>query len=207
MSPYKEQRHTNSREKLDELLSVMVAQPERSAEVTQEIEELFGQEKCVMALDMSGFSRTTQRHGIVSFLLMIHRMRAIVTPCVEEHGGVLIKAEADNLLCLFDDVAEAVQAGEEITSRLNAANTVLPNEQRLYVSIGIGNGHVLNIEDEDVFGNEVNLASKLGEDVAKMGEILLTPAARATLGSTPFQFDEMEISISGMLLTYYGLKS
>jgi hypothetical protein len=39
---------------------------------------------------------------------------------------------------------------------------------------------VLDLES-DVFGLEVNLASKLGEDLAAPGEALLTPSAAAAL--------------------------
>ncbi len=156
-----------------------------------------------MILDMSGFSRTTQRSGIVAFLLMIHQMQLIACPCIQEHRGLLVKAEADNLFCLFDSVGDAVVTSQEIARRLNAANTLLPEERRLYVSIGIGHGHLLNIEDEDLYGNEVNLASKLGEDVAGMGEILLTPAAHEQLKDSGISTRESNVSISGLSLSYY----
>ena len=39
---------------------------------------------------------------------------------------------------------------------------------------GVGFGDVLEL-DGDVFGAEVNLASKIGEDLARPGEVLLTP--------------------------------
>lgn len=62
----------NSRANPERLLGEMIEQPERRTEITGIIEETFEQDKAVMVLDMSGFSRTTQRHGIVSFLLMIY---------------------------------------------------------------------------------------------------------------------------------------
>jgi len=40
--------------------------------------------------------------------------------------------------------------------------------------VGIGFGDVLRIGDSDVWGREVNAASKLGEDTAKSVEILVT---------------------------------
>lgn len=193
----------NSRANLERLLTEMVDEPERRDEITQQIEDVFGQEKAIMALDMSGFSRTTQRHGIVSYLQMIHAMRSITKPCVESHRGVLIKAEADNLFCLFDTVAEAVRAAQDITRHLNAANMVLPESRRLYVSIGIGYGTILNIADEDLYGNEVNLASKLGEDVGGMADMLLTKAAREHLESAEIKCRQETISISGLDLFYF----
>src|SRR5574337_1560093 len=99
-------RH-NSRTNLERILSDMIEEPERRAELSRTVEEIFSQDKAVLVLDMSGFSRTTQRHGIVSFLLMIHQMQLIARPCVEAHRGLLVKADADNLFCLFDATADA----------------------------------------------------------------------------------------------------
>ncbi len=199
----KSQEQVNSRQALSQLLSDMISFPERRAEIARSIEDAFGQRKAVMALDMSGFSRTTQQHGIISFLLMIHQMQSICRPCVEQCGGTVIKTDADNLFCLFDAVADAVRASREIIARLDAANMVLPADRRLYVAFGIGYGQILNIGNEDIFGDEMNLACKLGEDIAEKGQILLTPAARAELDGLGITTREGAISISGIHLNYY----
>jgi len=195
-------RH-NSRENLERFLSQMIEQPERREAIALEIASVFGQDKAILVLDMSGFSRTTHRHGIVYFLLMIHQMRLLASPCIAKHAGIIVKAEADNLFCLFDTVGDAVRAAREITQRLDTVNLVLPEDRRLYASIGIGYGHVLNIEDKDLFGNEVNLASKLGEDVAAQGAILLTPQAHAHAEDAGIETREEMISIAGLSLSYY----
>lgn len=198
--------HRNSRENLDRLLAEIIEHPERRDEITKSVEEMFGQEKVVMILDMSGFSQTTQRFGITSFLLMIHQMRRIAEPCVIDHKGLVLKAEADNLFCLFDTVAEAVHASQKITRHLAAANQILPHDHRLYVSIGIGYGMILNIADKDLYGNEVNLAAKLGEDIAGMGDILLSSAANAHLQESDIVVKEETVSISGLVLTYFAVQ-
>jgi adenylate cyclase len=195
--------HVNSRQALGKLLNDMISFPERRAEISRNIEDTFGQCKAVLTLDMSGFSRTTQQHGIISFLLMIHQMQMICRPCIEECGGTVIKTDADNLFCLFDTVAGAVKSSQEIITRLNAVNVVLPADRQLYVAFGIGYGTILNIGDEDIFGDEMNLACKLGEDIAEKGEILLTPAAKAELNGSNIAMREGSISISGIHLNYY----
>ena|SRR5437762_1824521 len=196
----------NTQANLERLLNQMIEEPHRRPELTRELEEIFGQDKAVMILDMSGFSRTTHRDGIVPFLFMIHQMRLVVCPCVQEEGGLLLKAEADNLFCLFDKVADAVRASLKITRHLGTANRLLPEDHRLYVSIGIGYGRILNIEDRDLFGDEVNLASKLGEDVAQLGDILLTAAAYAQAHETGIECREQVLSISGLELPYYAVQ-
>jgi adenylate cyclase len=193
----------NTRANLESLLGEINAEPERRDEIVREIESIFGQDKAVLVLDMSGFSRTTRHHGIVSFLLMIHQMTLIARPSIEGHGGLLLKAEADNLFCLFDTPADAVRAAVDIIGRLNTVNLLLPEGRRLYASIGIGYGRILNVEDEDLFGDEVNLASKLGEDVAEKGAILLTPSAHAQLEGAPVVTREEMLSMAGLSLSYY----
>jgi adenylate cyclase len=198
---------SNSRENLERLLTEIIRHPERKIEITQTLENIFGQQKAILILDMSGFSHTTHNYGILSFLLMIHQMQLICKPCIEGWQGSLIKAVADNLLCIFNTVDDAVSASREIIEQLNSANQALPPEQQLYAKFGIGYGEILNIADEDIFGNEVNLASKLGEDIAGKGEILLTSAARVALQNNDLVTREATISISGLALTYYILAS
>lgn len=204
---YQNDMHPNSREHLHHLLNQIIEYPQQRAEITEKIEHIFGEYKAVLVLDMSGFSRTTQRFGIISFLLMIHQMRSICEPCIQQHKGILIKSDADNLFCLFDRVIDAVHASQEIGDRLTAANAVLPAEQQLYASFGIGYGKILNIACEDLFGNEVNLASKLGEDIADKGEILLSAAAKEQLRESEISLQKGNISISGISLTYYAARN
>lgn len=194
----------NSRANLERMLNEMLQQPERRAEIKTQIQEMFAQQKAVMCLDMSGFSRTTRALGIVEFLLMIHQMQLLAKPSIEGHKGLVVKAEGDNLFCLFDTVADAFETSRDIKRKLDSVNVILPEDRRMYVSIGIGYGEILNIEDKDLFGDEVNLSSKLGEDIGRMGDVLLTQTARDQLGDTSAELREETISISGLTLTYFS---
>jgi class 3 adenylate cyclase len=128
---------------------------------------------------MCGFSRLSLRHGIVHFLAMIRRMQRLVAPAVVAAGGRVVKTDADNLFAVFPDVSPAVRAARRIGAILAAQNAVLPRDWDVHVGIGIGYGSLLMVGNGDLYGCELNLASKLGEDLAGPGDILLTPAARA----------------------------
>jgi len=103
---------------------------------------------------------------------------------VAEHGGTLIKNEADNLIAIFERPEPAVRCAVAIqAAHRHWHATVAPAEDRLHVCIGVDYGPFLRLTD-DVFGDAVNLAYKLGEDLASRGEILVTePVARAVQGS------------------------
>ena len=85
------------------------------------------------------------------------------------------------------------------------ANPDFLEDRRLYASIGIGHGRILNLDEDDMFGDEVNLASKLGEDVAESGMVLLTDAARVEARKAGIATRVERISISGLSLRYHVL--
>jgi adenylate cyclase len=101
---------TNNRAYLESLLQERNEHPERMAEIDAKINETFRQNYAILVMDMSGFSRTTVRYGIIHFLAMIHRMHGIVKPIISECGGTVVKEEADNIFAVFPDVKSAVEA-------------------------------------------------------------------------------------------------
>ena len=173
------------------------ASPEARPAIEQRIRERFEVERAVFALDMSGFSLTVRREGILAYLGMIRRMQLLTTPIIAAHGGELVKHEADNVLAVFTDTASAVRAGLEIQARLRSQGDARP----IRVSIGIDHGRFLHVPGADCFGDAVNTAFKLGEDLADAGELLMTGSARDHLDDTlrsSVEIDDMVLSISGI---------
>lgn len=195
----------NTRSNLMKLLDELGEHPERIEEITERIEDAFAQERAILILDMTGFTRATQQGNMISFLLSINQMQRLAGPVVEEHDGILVRAEHDNLTCVFDTVADAIAASREIRNRLESANVILPSDKELYASIGIGYGEILNVENHAIYGNEVNLASKLGEDIGELGDVLLTPGAYEHVQGIDLKCEERTVSISGLELKYYAV--
>ena len=196
-----------TRERLYKFLRERNEQPERCAEIDACIREVFAQTVAVLVMDMSGFSRQTIRHGIIHFLAKIQRMHSIAIPLVEARGGVIVKLEADNIYAVFGAVADAVEAAVDIQKGMDAANTLLPDELDMHGEYGIGFGETLVIENEDIFGSEVNLASKLGEDLADRGEVLLTESAYQQVAGGAREFERLEMTVSGLDLVVYRVKN
>lgn len=167
--------------------------PERAAEIDAAIETTFTQTLAVVVMDMVGFSLTTANQGIVPSLAQIYRIRSLTVPLIEAHQGRILKLEADNVYAVFPTPAHALDAMEAVLQRLN--------QDDLHASIGIGYGDVLVVGERDVFGHEMNLASKLGEDVAVDDDILLTAAAVAALPPTPME--ALTVEVSGLSTEFY----
>ena len=156
-----------------------VADPSRRAEIDARIRERYERDRAVLISDMSGFSRITQEDGILHFLELIHRMHLLTGPIIEAHGGHLVKAEADNLYVMFDSVQHAVQTAVALHDACRDVFAGKPRNDTVALGIGISWGRLLDLDGEDFFGDPVNLASKLGEDLADGGDLLVTKSAAA----------------------------
>lgn len=156
------------------------------AAVEAELWAAFGVEGAVVVLDMAGFSLLTLRHGIVHYLAMVQRMQRIVRPVVERHLGSVVKFEADNCFARFPEVEPAIAAAVEIHRAFTHLNALRDARSDITVSTGIDFGQFLLVDGgRDYFGSPVNLASKLGEDVARPGEILVSAEAVKRVGDLP----------------------
>lgn len=188
---------------LDKHLNERVEHPERAKVIDTRIKKIFEKKVSIFILDMSGFSKLVQRFGILHYLSMIRRMRRVATPVIKKNKGVIIKFEADNVYAVFPNPANAVRASQEILHDMEVANLATPDESDIYVCIGIGYGTTL-LACDDMYGNEMNLASKLGEDTAERGEVLLTQAA-AKACEGKFKFKSFPLAISGVTMKAFKL--
>lgn len=189
---------------LNAYLHERIEHPERAEEIDRKIQETFNKTVAIFVLDMSGFSRLVQRYGIIHYLAMIQRMRHVVGPAVEKENGVVIKFEADNAFAVFPTPDDAVKATRQIYHDLKVINDVTPDESDVHVSIGIGYGPVL-LACDDLYGDEMNLASKLGEDTAERDEVLLTEKAKYAC-TIDMKTTEFPLTVSGVNMKAFRLE-
>jgi class 3 adenylate cyclase len=165
--------------------------------------ERFGQTWAVVFTDLTGFSRLVAEFGIIHFLQEIRQQRRLFEPIVHAHGGFLLKEEADSMLLLFPTAAAAIDASIAMHRRSHEVNVGRKPEDRVLLCAGIGYGRVLRVGDRDVFGQEVNAASKLGEDLAKAGDVLVTEAVHAAAGAHPdVRFEPIATNVAGAKQSY-----
>lgn len=173
------------------------------AALDRRIWDLFGETWAVMFTDLSGFSRQVEKFGILHFLQIIHEHKQILGPIIMRHDGILIKIEADSLIVIFRRTASAVRCAVEMQLAMNDLNRSRPPETVVLLCVGIGHGEILRIGDIDVFGREVNAASKLGEDTAQAREILLTRAAVEATGPLEgLTFERIDAQVGGSAENY-----
>jgi class 3 adenylate cyclase len=166
--------------------------------IDQRIWDLFGEDWAVMFTDLSGFSRQVEAFGIIHFLQIIFEQKKLLLPVVDQHDGILVKVEADSFLIIFKRSSSALACAIEMQQACQKLNLRRVPEEQILLCVGIGYGRILRIGDTDVFGTEVNVASKLGEDIAKRDEILVTRSVKDALGSDAgVGFEELETKVAG----------
>jgi len=155
----------------------------RSLEERRSFERELGTENAaILAADSSGFTRTTQRHGIVHFLGVMTLAYTAVVPVIIKLGGTVLSENADNIMAIFDDPRAAADAAQRMHALLEARNEKASELERFWMCIGLDYGPVLRLTD-NAYGDHVNKAFKIGEDLARRGETLATHAVAAVLPS------------------------
>ncbi len=167
-----------SEDRLENLINERLKKGANKEVIDKRIWDLFGEDWCVMFTDLSGFSRNVEKFGIIHFLQTIHESQRLLIPILEDNDGILLKVEGDSYLVIFRNIGKAIHASIHMEKALTKYNKKKSKEEQVLLCVGLGYGKVLKIGDNDVFGAEVNAASKLGEDTAKAGEILVTESVK-----------------------------
>jgi len=134
----------------------------------------------VLAADMVGYSRLMEadERGTLA-RLKTHRLE-LIDPAITKNHGRIIKTTGDGMLVEFRSVADAVQCAAEVQRRMARRNADVSPARWMQFRIGVNLGDVI-VEDNDIFGDGVNVAARL-EVLAEPGGICVSGAVRDQLG-------------------------
>jgi TolB-like protein/class 3 adenylate cyclase/tetratricopeptide (TPR) repeat protein len=126
----------------------------------------------ILAADVVGYSRLMglDEAGTLAALRAI--LDEIVKPTLEAHNGRLVKLMGDGALAEFGSVVDAVTCAVAIQAAMAERENNAPEATRIQFRIGINLGDII-IEDDDIFGDGVNLAARL-EGIADPGGICVS---------------------------------
>jgi class 3 adenylate cyclase/TolB-like protein/Tfp pilus assembly protein PilF len=105
-------------------------------------------------------------------LEILKQSRDIQKPLVESHNGKWLKEMGDGVLAQFDSAVDAVKCALEIQKKAYS-------ELEVKIRIGIHLGDV-TVENEDVFGDGVNIASRI-QSIADPGGIYISESVREAI--------------------------
>lgn len=126
----------------------------------------------IVAGDISGYSRLMQLDEEGTHARVKRIERDLIEPSIAEHHGRLVKTTGDGFIAIFDSPVEAVRVGIVIQQNMVGRNASLPKHHWIEFRIGVNLGDII-IEADDVYGDGVNIASRL-EGIAGPGQIYIS---------------------------------
>jgi adenylate cyclase len=144
----------------------------------------------VLAADVAGYSRLmgTDEEGTLAQLKALRK--TLVDPKIAEHRGRIVKTTGDGLLVEFASVVDAARCAVEVQRDMAARNSDVPQEVRIEFRVGIHLGDII-IDEDDIFGDGVNIAARL-EGIAEPGGVCLSDDAhRQIRGKVEIAFEDM----------------
>jgi adenylate cyclase len=144
----------------------------------------------ILAVDVAGYSRLMgeDEEGTLASLRAIRR--EVGDPKIAEHRGRIVKTTGDGLLVEFASVVDAVRCAVEVQREMVARNGSIEAGRRIEFRMGINVGDII-IEDDDIFGDGVNIAARL-EALAEPGGICISSAAHEQVrDKVDFWFEDM----------------
>ena len=123
----------------------------------------------ILAADVVGYSRLMEDDETGTLARLKSLRSELFEPKTKEHGGRIFKTTGDGALVEFKSAVEAVSSASDIQAALAARHIMLPEDENILLRIGISLGDVI-VEGSDLYGNAVNVASRM-EGLAEPGGI------------------------------------
>jgi adenylate cyclase len=130
----------------------------------------------VLAADVVGYSRLMEVDEAGTLARLKTVRLELIDPAITNCKGRIIKTTGDGLLVEFQSVTEALRCAVDFQERMARRNRDMAASRALLYRIGINLGDVI-VEDDDIFGDGVNVAARL-ESLAEPGGICISAAVR-----------------------------
>jgi adenylate cyclase len=143
----------------------------------------------ILAADVAGYSRLMGADEEGTHKRLQAHFRQLVDPKIEEHRGRIVKNTGDGLLAEFASVVDAVRCAAEVQRGMMDREPEVPDDRRIRFRIGINLGDVI-AEDDDIFGDGVNVAARL-EALSDPGGLCISRTVRDQIrDKLPYPFED-----------------
>ena len=124
----------------------------------------------IMAAEVVGFNRLMDANEEATLTSLQQHRAELIGPAVTRHDGRIFKTMGGGFLAEFASALEAAACARDIQQGMAERNAGLPQDRHILFRIGINLGDVL-VKDDDVFGDDVNLAARMVAFAAPGGSV------------------------------------
>jgi TolB-like protein/class 3 adenylate cyclase/cytochrome c-type biogenesis protein CcmH/NrfG len=142
----------------------------------------------ILATDVAGYSRLMGLDEIGTLAALKALRREIVDCGIAEHNGRIVKTTGDGMLVEFASVVDAVNCAMGVQGKMAERNDSAA--QRITFRIGINVGDII-IDGDDIFGDGVNVASRVENECEPGGVCISGSAFEQVRGKTSFAFEDL----------------
>ena len=144
----------------------------------------------ILAADVAGYSRLMHADEETTHARLTSLLAEVVDPAIAEHGGRVVKHTGDGFLAEFPSAVEAIRAALQFQQRIEEISIQDPEDKQILIRVGVNIGDVI-VEPHDIFGDDVNVASRL-ESISAPGGICISAAAYDQVsGKLTVEFDDL----------------
>lgn len=152
----------------------------------------------IVSADVVGYSRLMQADEAGTHARLKVHYKELVAPKIEDYGGRVVKLMGDGLLAEFPSVVSATEWAVEMQMAVTASDQDVPAELCIEYRIGVNLGDVI-VDDDDLYGDGVNIAARLQEIAVRGGVCLSDDAYRQVRGKVKQAFtDRGEVSLKNI---------
>jgi adenylate cyclase len=144
----------------------------------------------VLAADVVGYSRLMAADEWGTHERLKALRKDFIEPKIAEHRGRVVKLTGDGALVEFASVVDAVECAAAIQSGVAERQATLTEEQRIAFRIGINIGDII-VEDDDIYGDGVNVAARLEALAAPGGICVARNVYNQVKSKVAFGFEPM----------------
>jgi adenylate cyclase len=114
----------------------------------------------IVSADVVGYSRLMGADETGTLAALRAHRSELIDSLIAEHGGRIVKTMGDGLLLEFPSVVDAVKCSVEIQHGMAERNAGVADIDALRFRVGVHLGDVI-VEGDDIFGDGVNVASRI----------------------------------------------
>jgi adenylate cyclase len=144
----------------------------------------------VLAADVASYSRLMGRDEERTLAQLKTFRKTLFDPGITTHRGRIVKTTGDGMMVEFASAVDAARCAVKVQREMAIQNADVPTEFRIEFRIGIHVGDII-IDDNDIFGDGVNIAARL-EGIAEPGGVCISDDAhRQVRGKIDIAFDDI----------------